>query len=50
MSTQHPTAPAPPAEGELVSVEHEGSVVAVGMLDGELYAVDDTCNQPAWIT
>ena len=43
MSTQDPSAPAPPEEGALISVEHEGSVVAVAMLDGELYAVDDTC-------
>jgi len=43
MSTQDSSAPAPPEEGELILVEHEGSVVAVAMLDGELYAVDDTC-------
>jgi len=43
MTAPDPAAPAPPADGELVAVEHEGSVVAVAMLDGELHAFDDTC-------
>jgi len=43
MTAQGPSAPAPPDDGELIAVEHEGSVVAVAMLGGELHAFDDTC-------
>ena len=43
MTAQGPAAPKPPAEGEMISVEHEGSVVAVAMLQGTLHAFDDTC-------
>ncbi|MGY2067022.1 Rieske 2Fe-2S domain-containing protein [Blastococcus sp. SYSU DS0619] len=43
MTAQNPPAPAPPADGEMIVVEHEGSVVAVAMLAGELRAFDDTC-------
>ena len=43
MPAQDPPAPAPPADGEMITVEHEGSVVAVAMLAGELHAFDDTC-------
>ena len=32
-----------PDEGRLVAVDVEGAVVAVTVLDGELYAFDDTC-------
>ncbi len=43
MPPPEPSSPAPPAEGEMVTAEHEGSVVAVAMLDGTLHAFDDTC-------
>ena len=43
MTAQDPPAPAPPTDGEMVTVEHEGSMVAVAMLAGELRAFDDTC-------
>ncbi len=43
MTDQSPAGPTPPAEGEMVAVEHEGSVVAVAMLEGTLHAFDDTC-------
>jgi nitrite reductase/ring-hydroxylating ferredoxin subunit len=43
MTAPDPAAPGPPAEGEMVAVEHEGSTVAVAMLEGELHGFDDTC-------
>ncbi len=43
MTEQGSSGPTPPAEGEMVAVEHEGSTVTVAMLDGTLYAFDDTC-------
>ncbi|SDY89331.1 Ferredoxin subunit of nitrite reductase or a ring-hydroxylating dioxygenase [Modestobacter sp. DSM 44400] len=43
MTAQIPSAPAPPADGEMLAVGHEGSVVAVAMLAGKLHAFDDTC-------
>jgi len=42
MTSQH-SDPSPPEEGELVTVDHDGSAVAVTMLDGELHAFDDIC-------
>jgi nitrite reductase/ring-hydroxylating ferredoxin subunit/hemerythrin-like domain-containing protein len=43
MTAPDPVVPAPPAEGEMLAVEHEGSRVAVALLAGELHAFDDTC-------
>lgn len=43
MTAPDPAAPAPPAEGEMLVVEHEGSTVTVAMLAGELHAFGDTC-------
>ncbi|RZU31771.1 Rieske 2Fe-2S domain-containing protein [Blastococcus saxobsidens] len=43
MTAPDPSETAPPADGEMIAVEHEGSVVAVAMLAGELHAFDDTC-------
>ncbi len=43
MTAADPATPQPPAEGELVAVEHEGVSVAVARLAGELHAFDDTC-------
>ena len=42
-TTPQQVGPPPPEEGELVTVDHDGSAVAVTMLDGELHAFDDTC-------
>ena len=43
MTAPDPAAPAPPTEGEMLVVEHEGSTVTVAMLAGELHAFGDTC-------
>ncbi len=43
MTAPDSSAPAPPADGEMIAVQHDGSVVAVAMLAGELHAFDDTC-------
>ena len=43
MTSPPPSPPGPPSEGEMVTAEHEGAVVAVAMLDGTLHAFDDTC-------
>lgn len=43
MPSSVPSSPVPPAEGQLVAVEHGDSVVAVTMLGGTLHAFDDTC-------
>ena len=43
MAAPGPAAPAPPAEGEMVAVEHDGSTVAVAMVGGEWHGFDDTC-------
>ncbi len=43
MTSEAPPPLAPPAEGEMVTAEHDGAVVAVAMLDGALHGFDDTC-------